>query len=74
MAGRRAVRVSLEILSELLRGHIGPVETLDAPADIAVVGTLYEGERGSVTFICESSAWEGGQIESFTPTYRSKET
>jgi len=66
--GLRKVRISSELIANLIKGQIrGPVLS-SAPNDLRVLGMNVDGDYAVPEFFCESSEWPlDDPIPQFTP-------
>jgi hypothetical protein len=69
--GKRIMRVSLDLASEVVRGEaaIGKIRSTTAPADMRVVQALMPKTPHELALVVESEAWEGDVEEEIAPTY-----
>lgn len=74
--GLRHIRISLELIGEILRGQRELVEAINVPADMTVIGSVSgPGAPDHIVLLCGSDEWEGvtdnrGQMLEFLPEYR----
>ncbi len=79
MSGLKKMKISLEIIADLVKGNLRMGDTDDIPADARVVAVFQDGDDvclGTMTALIESEEWpnaiEGSMPPTVIPEYTQK--
>jgi hypothetical protein len=68
MAGKKVIKISLDILADVLKGNVRPAKS-NVPSDIVIRDVRFDGFFESADLLCESTEWALGSANDPCPLF-----